>query len=157
MIFMKKRLLIVEDEHLPRTLLCEVLTGAFDIEAAVTVATGLTRCGELPKVDAILLDLRLPNGQGIAVIEAFHQRFPDVAICVYTGMDDLNVARALAAGAKHVLFKGQTQPAEIIDGVYRALSYQAEDRSYRPIAEALDLVRQKMVAAIDRHKPPERK
>ena len=57
-------------------------------------------------VDVVLLDLGLPDSQGLATFEAFHAAVPDLPVVVLTGMHDRDVAlAAIEAGAQDYVVK----------------------------------------------------
>jgi two-component system sensor histidine kinase UhpB len=91
--------------------LCANLHDRFDLMCAERLGTGLeilARGG----IDLILLDLNLPDSQGLATFERFHRAAPQVAIVIMTGVDDPTLGQhAVAAGARDVLVKGQIEPS----------------------------------------------
>lgn len=74
---------------------------------ARTLADGLSMArSEVP--DVVLLDLALPDSRGLATVRAMRAAAPDLAIIVFTGVDDQALAaEALEAGAQDYLVKGQ--------------------------------------------------
>ncbi len=82
------------------------------------------------EVDLVLLDLGLPDAQGVGAVRRVRAAAPRVPLVVLTGSDDESMAaHALQEGAQDYLIKGQ------IDGrsLLRALRYAVE----RKIAEAM--------------------
>ena len=60
------------------------------------------------KPDVVLLDLSLPDSDGLATVQAMRAVLPGVPIVVLTGLDDNALANAaLQAGAQDYLVKGQ--------------------------------------------------
>ena len=77
-------------------------------------------------VDIILLDLGLPDAQGLAAVRRAHAIAPRVALVVLTGLDDESLAvQALQEGAQDYLVKGQIEPR----GLLRALRYAIERKT----------------------------
>lgn len=73
--------------------------------------------------DAILLDLNLPDSQGLETLHNVTAVATDAAVVVLTGTDDaLQAQSALRLGAQDWLTKGQPDP----DVVLRALRYAVE-------------------------------
>jgi diguanylate cyclase (GGDEF)-like protein/PAS domain S-box-containing protein len=71
-------------------------------------------------VDLILLDLGLPDAQGMEGVRRAHAAAPRVALVVLTGLDDESLAaQALREGAQDYLVKGQIEPHMLV----RALRY----------------------------------
>jgi signal transduction histidine kinase len=74
-------------------------------------------------VDVILLDLGLPDAQGLEAIPRAHAAAPGVPLVVLTGLDDESLAaQALQVGAQDFLIKGQIETR----GLLRALRYAIE-------------------------------
>ncbi|MBC7788919.1 MAG: response regulator [Anaerolineae bacterium] len=72
---------------------------------------------------AVLLDLSLPDSQGVEMLKRIRERAPAIPVVVLTGLNDQAVAmEALRAGAQDYLIKGQA------DGqlIARALRYAIE-------------------------------
>jgi diguanylate cyclase (GGDEF)-like protein/PAS domain S-box-containing protein len=76
--------------------------------------------------DLILLDLGLPDAQGLGAVRRAHIAAPRVPLVVVTGMDDEEMAtQALQEGAQDYLIKGQLDSR----GLLRALRYAVERKS----------------------------
>lgn len=74
-------------------------------------------------LDAVLLDLNLPDSQGLATLSRLLASTPTVPVIVLTGMDDMRLATdALAQGAEDWLVKGKLDP----ELVQRAIRYAIE-------------------------------
>lgn len=92
-IWKRVRILVVEDDPSARELFCIALRKMPLWEVAEIVQCGTVNGAEMalksgPRFDVILLDLALPNGQGLEVIHRLShvQAFPP-AIVVLTGME----------------------------------------------------------------------
>jgi len=73
--------------------------------------------------DLILLDLGLPDAQGMEAVRRAHQVAPRVPLVVLTGLDDESLAtQALQEGAQDYLIKSQIDAR----GLLRALRYAVE-------------------------------
>ncbi len=74
-------------------------------------------------VDIIVLDLGLPDAQGMGAVRRTHMAAPQVPLVVLTGLDDeLMAAQALQEGAQDYLIKGQIDAR----GFLRSLRYAVE-------------------------------
>jgi|KBSSwiStaDraftv2_1062776.scaffolds.fasta_scaffold05268_4 diguanylate cyclase (GGDEF)-like protein/PAS domain S-box-containing protein len=74
-------------------------------------------------VDVILLDLGLPDAEGLEAVRRAHAAAPRVPLLVLTGLDDESLAiRALQEGAQDYLVKGQIETR----GLLRAIRYAIE-------------------------------
>ena len=77
-------------------------------------------------VDIILVDLWLPDGQGLEAVRRAHAAAPHIPLVVLTGLDDESLGiRALQEGAEDYLIKGQLETR----GLMRALRYAIERKS----------------------------
>jgi signal transduction histidine kinase len=109
--------LLVEDNPGDARLIREMLaegrdplhTGrqAFDLEWADRLSTGLERLA-VGGIDVALLDLSLPDSQGLETFLKIHDQAPGVPVVVITGLDDETLAvQAVHEGAQDYLVKGQ--------------------------------------------------
>lgn len=63
-------------------------------------------------IDAILLDLQLPDSSGLATFSAIHAAAPDVPVVVFTSVDDVELGvDAVQLGAQDYLPKDRLDPA----------------------------------------------
>lgn len=104
------KILLIEDNpgdaRLFELFLSEAGTSAFEVIHAERLADGLAYLEEVA-FDAVLLDLGLPDCQGIATFEQVYARVPQMPIIVLSGLDDSDVAvKAVQAGAQDYLVKG---------------------------------------------------
>ncbi|HTT74005.1 MAG TPA: response regulator [Thermoplasmata archaeon] len=111
------RLLVVDDNpadaRLVELTLAQEAPGAYRIERAGRIAEALARLGTAP-VDAILLDLGLPDSRGTEGLGRLRARAPHVPVLVLSGAEDPAVARAAyLAGAQDYQVKGIFPPGEL--------------------------------------------
>lgn len=102
--------LIVEDVPEARDLLRDVVAKAFPgsaVQEAADVASAIQMLGFV-KPELALVDMSLPDGSGLQVIEALGARHPDCVIVVATIFDDdAHLFPALQAGAQGYLLKSE--------------------------------------------------
>jgi signal transduction histidine kinase/ActR/RegA family two-component response regulator len=133
---MPLRVLLVEDNPDDADLLRESLADSRGervlVDAVETLGEGLAHLARTP-VDLLLLDLSLPDSQGLETLRRALAHPARVPIIVLTGLDDdaLGV-EAIHAGAQDYLAKGQ------VDGslLRRSMRYAVE--RYRLLAERTD-------------------
>jgi signal transduction histidine kinase len=120
------RILLVEDNpgdvRLCRELLREGFREEFALEHAATLAAAVAVQEKVPS-EVVLLDLSLPDAQGLTGVKALRRRFPRLPIVVLSGLADEALSiEALQNGAQDYLVKGQG------DGglVARAVRYAVE-------------------------------
>lgn len=101
------RILLIEDHPIVRTA-CRLMLQAkqgVEVAEATTAASGLDMAGSfLP--DLILLDLRLPDGNGLDLLATLISAQPDRKIIVFSMYEDPAIAsRTLEAGARGYITK----------------------------------------------------
>ncbi len=128
------KVLLIEDNPADVLLLKESLSSDLLTDFHVTVAEhlkhGLVKLAE-ESFDVLLLDLGLPDSQGLETFEAAHEQFFNIPIIVLSGMtDDLIALQAVQAGAQDYLVKGETGwtmgPRAIRYAIERHQSQQAK-------------------------------
>ena len=104
---MRARILIVEDSQLVTEAFSILFTEAgYDVDVAATVAEAIEQ-GISKPVDLMLLDLRLPDGGGLDILDALREqdRLPRTTVAM-TGDNDSGTRRkCLEAGCAEVLLK----------------------------------------------------
>ena len=94
------RILVVDDEQGIRDG-CQRVLGpeGYAVEAVGTVAEGRTAIRS-NRYDLVLLDVMMPDGRGIDLLEDIRQRDPDCVTAIITGYATVELAvEALKAGA----------------------------------------------------------
>jgi DNA-binding NarL/FixJ family response regulator len=117
----KIRLLIADDHELLRSGVKAMLAGT-EIEVIAEVATGqaaVTYVSE-HKVDVVLLDVRMPEGDGVTALGRIKLDKPDLPILIFSAYaDPAYIARAVALGASGYLLKDRTR-ADLLDAIRKA-------------------------------------
>lgn len=118
-----KTAFILEDTPESQIWLSEVLRHSFpaiEIFTANNVAHGIELVTVKTAIDIALIDLSLPDGSGVTLIEWFNRNSPQT-VCVVASIfdDDGHIFPALRAGAHGYLLKDQTQEAimQALDGI----------------------------------------
>ena len=120
------RVLLVEDNPTD-ALLVEVALEEMSAPAPVLTHVELLceakSALENGEFDVVLIDLNLPDGEGLGNFETLQELAPDVAMIVLTGLSDESVAvAAIARGASDYLIKGEA-PAALLE---RSIRYAIE-------------------------------
>jgi DNA-binding NarL/FixJ family response regulator len=90
--------------------------------------------------DAVLLDVRMPGMDGLTVLERIRERYPNVAVIMFSGIDDPALVRAaLERGAAAFVLK-HVEPRDLASAVRQAVTGSI----FRP----LDLVRTAKESAV---------
>ncbi|QPP09078.1 response regulator transcription factor [Streptomyces bathyalis] len=115
------RVLIADDEPLVRGGLSLVIDAADDLTVVGEAASGPETLAQAAHLnpDVVLLDIRMPGSDGIAVTRALHSRprTPRIVIVTTFGLDSY-LHQALAAGADGFVLKDS--PAELIQQAVRS-------------------------------------
>jgi len=103
--------LVIEDNtgdaRLIQEMLIEAGSNQSDLERCDRLSAGLERLNS-GGVDVVLLDLGLPDSNGIDTFLRVYAQAPDVPTVVLTGLDDARLAAKLvSSGAQDYLVKGQ--------------------------------------------------
>ena len=102
----KQHLLIVEDEGALRCALVESLTAeGFEVSEAVGAVSALQALDEFA-YDGLVVDLHLPDGRGMKVLDRALEQYPLIAAVVMTGYGEVEDAvAAMKRGAIEFLLK----------------------------------------------------
>jgi two-component system sensor histidine kinase/response regulator len=77
-------ILLVEDDLRLAQVLCRVLSrSGYEVEWAVNAAAAVREWNRAPAV--VLLDLHLPDGNGVDLAEVLRERYPDLPMILITG------------------------------------------------------------------------
>ncbi|MCV7223362.1 PP2C family protein-serine/threonine phosphatase [Mycolicibacterium elephantis] len=117
--------LLVEDDRADAVLVEELVNDA-DASIELTWASSIEQAGQeiaVHRPDCVLLDLNLPDADGIKALDQIAEHDVTVPIVVLTGLNDEHFGvSALAAGAQDYLVKGRVEP----EALHRALLYAME-------------------------------
>jgi len=118
----RTRILIVDDDETVRLSYLRSLAGArYNVAAAWDGAEAL-RAMEQQPFDVVLLDLRMPGMDGLSVLKAIKERWPESQVVIITGYPNLEtVKEAIQVGACDYLAK-PVGPDEIIHAANGALT-----------------------------------
>ncbi|MBW4614545.1 MAG: response regulator [Desmonostoc vinosum HA7617-LM4] len=129
------KVLLVEDNPgdilLLQELLKEVTTAIVDLVPAEQLAEALD-CLANTTFDLILLDLSLPDSQGLQTFVITHHQAKATPIIVLTGIDDETLAiKAMQEGAQDYLVKGQVSGDLLVRSMRYAIERQRADDALR--------------------------
>jgi DNA-binding NarL/FixJ family response regulator len=103
------QIMVVDDHHIVRQGLVALIGTLPDMKVVAEASDGVQAVESYRKhrPDVTLMDLRLPNKNGVDAITEIRRDFPAARIIVLTTFDgDEDIYRALQAGAKGYLLKG---------------------------------------------------
>lgn len=140
----KKYILIVEDEPLVadalKGMLCGTDRSGFACTAVGNLKQGLAHLST-KRCDIVLLDLGLPDAQGLEGPSLVRRQFEKVPIIVLTGLDDEKTAlTALHMDIQDYLIKGQINVGILVRAVYYAIERKKMADAQRESEERLRMV-----------------
>lgn len=127
---MSIRMLVADDHEVIRTGLAALLAGA-DIEIIAEAATGkeAVKQAEKHKPDVVLLDIRMPDGDGLATLEKLRAKVPECRVVMLSTYDNPTyIARAVALGASDYVLKGASRE-DLIATIRAAAAGESPSRS----------------------------
>jgi signal transduction histidine kinase len=144
------RLVVVENSPdyaaLVEQMLVESFGAGIEVVRGDTLASAVSALAEQSPIDAILLDLSLPDAAGLEALGAVQRAAPQAPVVVLTGRDDQALAvRAVQEGAQDYLAKSGTDPALLARAVRYAIERKRAElrlahqalRSRRLVAQIL--------------------
>lgn len=113
------KILIADDQELIRQSLQIILNNEADFEVTDAVANGLevVRSVRKNRPDIILMDIRMPEMDGVVCTQIIKENYPDIKIIIVTTFDDDEyVFNALKYGASGYMLKGASMK-ELSDAI----------------------------------------
>jgi DNA-binding NarL/FixJ family response regulator len=124
------RLLVCDDHEVIRTGLACLFTGT-DIQIVAEAANGkdAIKAALKEKPDVILLDIRMPDGDGLSTLEKLRAKVPESRVVMLSTYDNPTyIARAVALGASDYVLKGSSRE-DIIATITAAAAGESPSRS----------------------------
>jgi DNA-binding NarL/FixJ family response regulator len=121
------RVLIADDDALMRAGLVELLTADPELEVIGQAATGRQAIEQARRLapDVVLMDVRMPDLDGIAATRELAQETPAVRVLILTTFEQDNyIFGALRAGASGFLLK-RARPEELLAAVHTVAAGEA--------------------------------
>ena len=130
-----RSILIVEDDPLVRkTLASQLAKKGFDVAVAETGEAGVRAYGESPP-DIVLLDVRLPDIDGLEVLRRIRERHRRAVVLVMTAFDDMKTTvEAIKLGAFEYLVK-PLNAAELDLAIEKAFQVRALEEKVSHLVE----------------------
>jgi len=154
------KVLLVEDDpgdvRLIREMFKEAKIARFDVEHTLNLMTAL---GRLAKggIDAVLLDLGLPDSQGISTFVKIHHQFPRTPIVLLTGLTDEELGlQAVRQGAQDYLIKGPVDSQWLCRAILYAVERMEGKEALLRSEQRYRLLYEKCLAGVYRTAPDDR-
>jgi two-component system NtrC family response regulator len=116
-----KTVLIIDDEEKLRSLLARIIRAeGFEVLEAANCKAGLTAIDN-PAIDAVLCDVRLPDGNGVELVSILKGRNPQAEIILLTANGNIaDGVQAMKNGAMDYIVKGDDND-RILPLLYKAI------------------------------------
>ena len=128
-------ILLIEDSKLDADLIREMLNKvknfSFNLETVARLSTGLASLDK-GGIDLVLLDLLLPDSQGLNTFNRVFAQEPEVPIIILSILEDERLAmKAVENGAQDYLFKGQLDNDLLARSIGYALMRKQAEKELR--------------------------
>jgi two-component system response regulator HydG len=148
-----RRILIIDDER-PILLTLEALLGrhGYQVETAATASVGL-KLLRTKSPALVLLDLQLPDAEGLQMLDQIKIEFPDTPVVILTAHDSLsNAIESIKRGAYHFISKPYA-PEELLSLVEKALEKQSLLRETAALRQKTEQLEKRLEIAETRLMP----
>jgi DNA-binding NarL/FixJ family response regulator len=118
---MAVKVLVVDDHEVVRTGIASLLSGSnVKIVAEAGTSSEAVKMAAKYKPDVILLDIRLPDGDGLDAMPKLKKSAPKASVVVLSTYDNPTyIARAVASGACDYMLKGASR-SELLNAINAA-------------------------------------
>ncbi len=111
-----RRVLVVDDEYGPRESIAYTLATSFSVETAERAAEALRKIKD-QNYHVVVLDIRMPEMDGIKALEELRKIDPHVSVIILTGYGMLSTAQQAMVGGANQYMRKPPDVAELIDAV----------------------------------------
>jgi signal transduction histidine kinase len=120
------RVLVVDDEYGPRESIAYTLAASFSVDTAERAAEALKKIKD-QHFHVVVLDIRMPEMDGIKALEELRKIDPHVSVIILTGYGMLSTAQQAMVGGANQYMRKPPDVGELID----AVRHQAEAAQLR--------------------------
>jgi len=121
------RVFLLDDHEIVRRGLAGLLEGHDDLEVVGEAASAAEALSRIPptRPDVAVLDVRLPDGDGVTVCRDVRARYPEIQCLMLTSYsDDEALFQAIMAGAAGYMLK-QVRGTDLVDAIRRVAAGQS--------------------------------
>lgn len=147
------RILIIDDERpILMTLEAFLQRHGYQVDTAATASQGL-KLLKSRSPSLVLLDLQLPDAQGLEMLDRIKTELPDMQVIILTAHDSLhNAIESIKRGAYHFVSKPYA-PEELLSLVEKALEKQFLVREAEKLRERTEQLEKRLEIAETRATP----
>jgi DNA-binding NtrC family response regulator len=133
------RILLIEDNPGDARLIQEYLSDINNMEHILHTADRLQKGLEILEnefIDVVLLDLKLPDGEGLINVEQIFNIAPNIPVIVLTGLNDENTAiKAVQMGAQDYLVKDKVESDLLIRSIRYSIERKRAEEEHQKLLE----------------------
>ncbi|MFZ0828143.1 MAG: sigma-54 dependent transcriptional regulator [Verrucomicrobiia bacterium] len=134
---MKAKILIVDDEVDLRNLLTSVLADLYDVAQAANGAA-LQKAFSQPPPDVVLLDVKLPDADGLELLPQVKKRWPDTEVIVLTGHGTISMAVEAGRGGAYNFLAKPFENEKLLADVKCAIERKEQNQENNTLRRALE-------------------
>ena len=134
---MKAKILIVDDEADLRNLLASVLEDFYEVVQASNGA-GLQKAFAQPQPDVVLLDVKLPDADGLELLPQIKKRWPDTEVIVLTGHGTISMAVEAGRGGAYNFLAKPFENQKLLADVKCAIERKEQNAENNTLRRALE-------------------
>ncbi len=134
---MKAKILIVDDEADLRNLLASVLEDLYEVVQASNGA-GLQKAFSQPQPDVVLLDVKLPDADGLELLPQIKKRWPDTEVIVLTGHGTISMAVEAGRGGAYNFLAKPFENQKLLADVKCAIERKEQNAENNTLRRALE-------------------
>lgn len=134
------RVVVADDHEVVRTGLAKLFAGT-EIQVVGVAHDGEQAVAQTlqHKPDVVVMDIRMPNVDGLTALETIRDKMPQMAVVMYTAYENPTyIARAVALGANDFILKTESADA-LVQAIHRAAKGEEapEDSAMRNIKRVM--------------------
>ena len=134
---MKAKILIVDDEADLRNLLASVLEDLYDVAQANNGAA-LQKALSQPPPDVVLLDVKLPDADGLELLPQIKKRWPETEVIVLTGHGTISMAVEAGRGGAYNFLSKPFENEKLLADVKCAIERKEQSQENSTLRRALE-------------------
>ena len=132
------KVLLIEDnpndQILTKRMLEKTMHSSFDVVFADSLSTGIKSATD-GQIDAILLDLGLPDSSGVETFLKLKLQVPEIPIVVFSGFgDEEDAFKSVREGAQDYLIKGQIDSNLLVRSLRYAIERKRAEETIKKLA-----------------------
>src|SRR5208337_2214590 len=134
---MKAKVLIVDDEADLRNMLTSVLEDHYDVAQANNGAALQKALSQAPP-DVVLLDVKLPDADGLELLPQVKKRWPDTEVIVLTGHGTISMAVEAGRGGAYNFLAKPFENEKLLADVKCAIERKEQNQENNTLRRALE-------------------